>query len=223
MKYIFHHLGLGDHIICNGMVRHFKEVYGEVTVFCKPQYFQNVEYMYRDDNKINVLQIGEHSDIEEYIKKNNLKDDTIIVWYREKKGKSFDECFYDLVNIPFEYRFTKFNFVRNQKKEEEVYNELNPSGQPYIYVHDDLSRGYGIDRNKIVSNLNIIENNEKFLLFDMLKIIENAEEIHVMQTSMKELISSYFLDKPKIFLHWYVRNYNEDYKTTGLNETIYIY
>ena len=25
MKYIYHHLGLGDHIICNGLVRHFKE------------------------------------------------------------------------------------------------------------------------------------------------------------------------------------------------------
>ena len=48
MKYIYHHLGLGDHIICNGIVRHFKEIHKTVTVFCRPNYFTNVEYMYRD-------------------------------------------------------------------------------------------------------------------------------------------------------------------------------
>jgi len=33
MKYIYHHLGLGDHIICNSIVRHFVETYHKVTVY----------------------------------------------------------------------------------------------------------------------------------------------------------------------------------------------
>ena len=39
-----------------------------------------------------------------------------------------------------------------------AYKELNPNDEPYIYVHDDPSRGYSIDRNKIRNDLKIIEN-----------------------------------------------------------------
>ena len=69
MKYIYHHLGLGDHIICNGIVRHYNEIFKSVTVFCKPHNFTNVEYMYRDNGSIIILPIGEDSDIVEYVNK----------------------------------------------------------------------------------------------------------------------------------------------------------
>ena len=79
MKYIFHHLGLGDHIICNGIVRHYQEIYDDVTVFCKPCYSTNVKYMYRDNQKIIVLPIGEKSDVVDYINQNNIESDLIVV------------------------------------------------------------------------------------------------------------------------------------------------
>jgi hypothetical protein len=226
MKYIYHHLGLGDHIICNGIVRHYRETYGEVTVFCKPHYFTNVEYMYRDDNNIIILPIGKDSDVCNYINQNNLHSDLIMVGF-DKLGlynsKTFDEGFYNTINLPFLFRFSKFKFERNSEKELEVYNELNPNNEPYIYVHDDKERGFEIDVNKININLKIIENDKRFLMFDMLKIIENATEVHSMQTGMKDLINSFKFDKPKFYLHWYVRPYNDDYDTVGLNKFTKIY
>ena len=226
MKYIYHHLGLGDHIMCNGIVRHFKEIHNNVTVFCKPHYFTNVEYMYRDDKDITVLPIGEDSDVVNYIRNNNLHNDLIMVGFGlpgNSNGETFDEGFYHTVNLPFEYRFSKFKFDRNDIKELEIYNELNPNDEPYIYVHDDKDRGFLIDRSKINSDLKIIENDKRFLMFDMLKIIENATEVHSMQTGMKDLINSFKFDKPKFYLHWYVRTYNDDYDTVGLNNFIKIY
>ena len=107
MKYIYHHLGLGDHIMCNGIVRHFKEIHNNVTVFCKPHYFNNVEYMYRDDKDITVLPIGEDSDVLNYIRKHNLHSDLIMVGFNLPgygNGKTFDEGFYHTVNLPFKYR-----------------------------------------------------------------------------------------------------------------------
>jgi hypothetical protein len=216
MKYIYHHLGLGDHIICNGIVRHYQEIYGDVTVFCKPHYLTNVEYMYRDDNKIIVLPIGEDSDVLNYINKNNLTSDLIVVGFN-KPG------FNNTVNLPFEYRFSKFKFERNNKKESEVYNELNPNDEPYIYIHDDKERGFEINRDKLNSNLKIIVNDKRFLMFDMLKIIENATEVHSMQTGMKDLINSFNFNKPKFYLHWYVRPYNDNYDSVGLNKFTKIY
>jgi hypothetical protein len=226
MKYIYHHLGLGDHIICNGIVRHYKETHNTITVFCKPHYFTNVEYMYRDDDNIIVLPIGEDFDVHNYINQNNLHSDLIIVGFdklRFDNYKTFDEAFYNTINLPFSFRFSKFKFERNNEKELEVYNELNPNNESYIYVHDDKERGFEIDRSKINSNLKIIENDKRFLMFDMLKIIENATEVHSMQTGMKDLINSYKFDKPKFYLHWYVRPYNDDYDTVGLNNFTKIY
>jgi hypothetical protein len=226
MKYIYHHLGLGDHIICNGIVRHYKEIHNTITVFCKPHYFTNVEYMYRDDDNIIVLPIGEDFDVHNYINQNNLHSNLIIVGFdklRFDNSKTFDEGFYNTINLPFSFRFSKFKFERNNEKELEVYNELNPNNESYIYVHDDKERGFEIDRSKINNNLKIIENDKRFLMFDMLKIIENATEVHSMQTGMKDLINSYKFDKPKFYLHWYVRPYNDDYDTVGLNNFTKIY
>ena len=109
MKYIYHHLGLGDHIICNGIVRHYKELHKTVTVFCKPHYFTNVDYMYRDDDDIIVLPIGEDSDVINYINQHNLQLDLIMVGFGRtgsEQGKTFDEGFYHTVNLPFFYRFS---------------------------------------------------------------------------------------------------------------------
>jgi hypothetical protein len=182
--------------------------------------------MYRDDNNIIVLPIGEDSDVINYINENNLHSNLITVGFNKPgftNSKTFDEGFYNTVNLPFEYRFSKFKFDRNDEKESEVYNELNPNNEPYIYIHDDKERGFKIDESKTNNNLKIIENDKRFLMFDMLKIIENASEVHSMQTGMKDLINSFKFDKPNFYLHWYVRPYGDDYDSVGLNKFTKIY
>ena len=119
MKYIYHHLGLGDHIICNGLVRHYKEIHGEVTVFCKLHNHNNVQYMYRDDKKINILPIWDDDVVINYISENNIEKDTIVVGHGGMwrfPNVRFDEAFYNTVELPFEYRFTKFYLKRDLKK-----------------------------------------------------------------------------------------------------------
>lgn len=68
MKYIYHHLGLGDHIICNGLVRSLKNSFNEeISVFVKPQYYENISKMYRDDPNIIPLPIGNDYQVMNYI------------------------------------------------------------------------------------------------------------------------------------------------------------
>jgi len=216
MKYIYHHLGLGDHIICNGLVRHFKESHDKIFVFCKPHNFDNVDYMYRDDENIEILPIGEDIDVNKYIMNNNIQKNVILVGFGELSKYmsmfTFDESFYKIVNLPFEYRFTKFKFIRDNEKEIEAYNKLNPNNEKYIFVHGDLNR------NKIRTDLKIIENSTEFKIFDLLKIIENAEEVHLMESSIKCLVNSFKFDKPTFFYHQYVRNYSESLNSKGINK-----
>lgn len=220
MKYVYHHLGLGDHIICNGMVRHLKEIYKEVTVFCKPHNYDNVNYMYRDENNINVLSIGEDNQVNNYILENNISKEVIRVGFEGLTWNisySFDEDFYRMMGIPFEFRFSKFNLHRNLEKENEVYNYLNPNKEEFIFIHGS------IDKNKIRNDLKIIENPTEFGIFDIIKTIEEASEVHIMESSIKCLINSYIFEKPSFFYHQYVRGYNQYLNSKGKNKFKIIY
>ncbi len=139
MKYIYHHLGLGDHIICNGLVRHFKELYGELSVFCKNHNVENVEYMFRDEPKIKIIEIVDDFQVNTFIYQNQIQNDLIKVgFFNDGSEKTFDKFFYKMVNIPFEFRYSKFYYERNTTIEEEVFQKYNIDNSEYIFVHGQI-------------------------------------------------------------------------------------
>ena len=215
--YVYTHLGLGDHIICNGIVRYVAEQCKSVYVFCKKHTFNNVEYMYRDNCNIHVVPVGEDAEVVKFINKFNLHDKTIRIGFEYLTiypSERFDFSFYKALNLPFEYRFEKFFFTRDIKKEQKIAAELNPTQEDYIFIHGDL------DRSKIRNDLKIIENPEQYKIFDLLTLLENAKEIHLMESSLKCLINSFKMLKPKLYYHQYARQYPEYYNTQGLNSYI---
>ena len=219
MKYVYHHLGLGDHIICNGLVRHIKKVEDEVYVFCKPHNAKNIEYMYRDDSNIKVLSIGEDIDVNNYIKNNKISNDVIIVGFHnlyKSNYETFDVAFYNSIDIPFSVRFHNFYVERDLELEQNIIKELNPNDEKYVFTHN-------VDITKVRNDLKIIENPTNYNIFNLISLIENAEEVHLMESSIKCLINSYKMEKPKFFYHNYVRNYPEFNNSKGLNffEKIY--
>jgi len=88
-------------------------------------------------------------------------------------------------------------FERDLEKEDEVCKTLNPDGEKYIFVLDDPKRGYTIDMSKITSEYKVIRNDYQFKMFDYIKLLENAEEIHMMQTGFLDMVNSYKMSKPK--------------------------
>lgn len=227
MFYIYHHLGLGDHIICNGMVRHFLEEHGKIGLFCHSHYQKNVNYLYRDDSEINILPYKNESDICSFLSsldKNKYKKIGFndLNKYSPNGPVTVDEAFYELAGVDFENRFSKFYLKRDFNKEKEALKELNPKNEKFIYVHDDSNRGFAIHNEKHRQDLKIIKNDFRFTLFDMMGIIEEAEEVHTMQTGLFDLINSFKLEKPKIFVHTYVRKYPPFILTKGLNDIMIV-
>lgn len=215
MKYIYHHLGLGDHIICNGLVRYFKELHGEVTVFSKPHNYENIKHMYRDDENIKVINVGDDGGVNNFIDTEKLNEKVIRVGFGNltwRDGCTFDEEFYTTIGVPFEYRFSKFNFLRDLEKETLIFNQVNPLNEKYVFTHGEL------DLTKIRTDLKIISNPSEFGLFDIIKLIENAEEVHLMESSIKCLVNSYVFSKPKFYYHQYVRGYGDYLNSKGLNK-----
>lgn len=209
MKYLYTHLGLGDQIICNGMARYFVDLYKELGIFCKTKYYDNIKYMYRDDNRITIIPLPEPDYwVEKYIYDNKIEKDVIRAGF--EKGKSFnlpfDESFYKCVDLPFEYRFTKFFLPRYLDKEIAILNIINPEREEYIFTHN-------VDRSKVRQDLKIIENPTEYSIFDLLTLIENAKEVHLMESSIKCLVGSIKMNKPKFFFHKYVRGGPHDAKS----------
>ena len=225
LKYIHHHLGLGDHIICNGMVRHFCKKYDNVVIFSYTRYYENVNYMYRDLDNLEIFDFDREEDAIMFVESNTTVKNNLIKPGFEKLDScldrmTFDEAFYHLAGLDFQIRFDEFYIERDMDRENEVCKTLNPDGEKYIFVLDDPDRGYNIDMEKITNEYKIIRNDYQFGMFDYIKLLENAEEIHMMQTGFLDLVNSYKMDKPKIYRHNYVRNYPAAIHSKGLNEVI---
>lgn len=213
-KYIYHHLGLGDHIICNGLVRFFQEIEKEIYLFCKKNNLHNVEYMYRDNDKIKILPINDDNEVLKFIKEKKIENKLIKIGFEDLQKhpcKTFDESFYKSKNLDFEIRFNNFFLERDFDLENQILNTLNPKKEKYIFLHN-------VDKNKVRNDLKIIENPSEYSIFNLISLIENAEEVHLMESSIKCLVNSYLMKNPKFFYHRYVRKYSEYFNTKGLNK-----
>jgi len=219
MIYIYHHLGLGDHIVCNGLVRYLYEKYSHVILFCYHHNLKNLQYMYRDLKNLTLYPMNSDNEINNFINTNGI---SVYKIGFEKMGQfyndnTFDKAFYDIAGLEFNVRYDKFFLLRNVERENMVYHELNPNNEKYIFVHDDPSRGFSINPEKHRGDLKIIKNDKRFNIFEMMKIYENAEEIHFMESSISALLNSYEIKNVKLFLHRYVREYDDFGHSQSIN------
>lgn len=198
---IHHHLGLGDHFDCNGMVRYILKNFdfSKIYVFSKSNYFSMIEYMYRDEEGIEVIKIdkdlNEDEQVRQFIEKNSLPFLRVgFESYPTGKeiidNKNCWEYFYDQVKIPYNVRTDYFYVQRDEEEESNLLEALNPEQKPYIFVHDDPERGMILDRLDY-KDFHVIRNDNTKNIFHFTKVLENAKEIHCMESSFKSLIDIY--------------------------------
>lgn len=214
--YIYHHLGMGDHILCNAIVRTYTEKYDRVYLFVKPQNISNVAYMYRDNEKIKFISMDDIS-IRQFMSFNTQNNYLIIGHEKlhqrlKSENKKFDEIFYEMANVPFEDKWNKFYFQRDIEKEKDTYyNKLGlKDNENFIFMHDDPKNGRVINETYISKNDKIIKPIDYLDIgvFDFLYTIEKAKEIHCMDSSFSCLIDTIQLRNDNLFMHSYVRKDN---------------
>jgi len=211
--YIYHHLGLGDHILCNSIVRYYTEKYDKVLLFVKPKNISNVQYMYRDLSNIKYIALDD-LDIHNFMKFSPQNNYLIVGHWKlheelkTNKNVTFDEIFYKMAEVPFEDKWNKFYFQRDLEREKEAFNKIGiKENEEYIFVHDDKNINRVIDENFINKDLKIIRpaNYKDIGLFDFIHIIENAKEVHCMDSSFSCLIDTMQINNDNPFMHLYVR------------------
>jgi len=210
--YIYEHLGLGDQIACNGLVRAIKEKYDRVYVFAKPKNTKNVMRMFADDLEIRVMAM-EEPNVRQFM--NIAPQNEYLIIGHEKLHKElvndpngrFDQIFYKMAGLPFEYKWDKFYFKRHMDTERDAYYNLLglTDDSEFIFVHDDKDRPIPPDR--LPSDIKIIRPNRMDIsIFDFLYTIEKAKEIHCIDSSFFNLIDCIQLrEDDNLYFHKYVK------------------
>lgn len=209
--FIYHHLGLGDMIHCNGMVRHLLnrlQPNRSVHVFCKTRNASMTRWMYRDDPRIRIIELDdrerEKPQVERIIRQVPSRN-YLCVGHRELRPLLkqhprlfFDELFYLQLGIPYDSRYKECHWDRDLVEEERVFSKVAPNA-PYAFVHDDPGRGYVVDTSSIA--IPIVRNDPKESLFHMGLVLERASEVHCMESSIRCMIESLDMSRTRLYYH----------------------
>jgi hypothetical protein len=207
--FVKHHLGLGDCIVHNGMIRKIYQENLDSLIFVpsKPNNLDNVLFMYRDIDNIKVISVNNDYEMNKHI--DSSKYDEVIsssLLYQKEfdYGIDFDDAFYLKVGMNPSIKKTHFYIKRDTKEEEKVYNELvvNKGLTDYIFLHEKQNEGVVINRNKITNNYPVVSADIKYKTFSLLKVIENAKECHLVSSSFLSLLMCYEINK-NVFAHMY--------------------
>lgn len=209
MKYIYHHLGLGDHIICNGLVRSLIKKDQEYKLFVKSANLTSVSFMYRDLNNLSFIDsddIDMDFTVNSYINNEKIQDSDIIKagFYKHPDSKEFDDSFYLQNNLPFEYRWSKFFFIRDIESEKNLFNKFGVTENNYVFIHDDSSREINIDESYILNKSLKVVRPIKGLtdnIFDYCYLMENSKEAHFIDSSFRLVFDSLEINNDNIFYH----------------------
>lgn len=224
-KIIVHHnTGLGDHILCNGLVNYISQD-KKVFLISNMRNYQSIKYLYSENPNVTVLPIIRNNKFEFYLLKlatlfnesierssekllskiysKLIRSKILYIGFNEVKYPEWDKSFYNSLNLDFNIRYDFFNLPKKLPKRP----KFIPNN--FIFIQDVSSQGkYELNIKSLKEKLFLGEMKTKNF-FENLYFIYAADEIHCIDSSLVHLIESIFPAKnQKIFFHD-VERYNQ--------------
>lgn len=205
MKSIFlkWHLGLGDAIICNGLVRRAaKSGWDKVILPAKPHNFDTVKWMFSDEPIISVIEVDGDEEMQRIGKFGCWTG--IGLWsQRGLQPKKWDRGFYEDAGVPFECRWSEFKLP--------PIDETVCHRHPRWFIHDDPSRRYVICTTKVPGDY---RPDPSAPFADHVLPLKAAQEIHVIDSCFLALADSIATKAKRHVLHLYATAH-DPYKKFG--------
>jgi hypothetical protein len=233
--YIVNHLGLGDHILCLGLYRHLASLYSTVIIPVRDHNLESMRLLLQDQSNIVYLPFPS-SFAEESMQ--FFKVLARLLRYKllelghwgdnfMSSGMRFDQSFYAQAGVAFDERWSNFEYTRDLAMEIQLFKSYKVRPQEYVFLHEDSSRGFSVNRQYISSNLVVIEpkkGKDQVPISMYRYLMENAGELHLIESSFAAFCDSFPVQGTR-FAHRYARPEamrNSSYEFTYLNEwTIY--
>ena len=204
--FLYSHLGLGDMFWMNGAVRYLATAYDDVIIVVKEQNKENVRQMYLDDPSISFFVIPDDGALYPFWEKKKQLEAagmTALACGYHIPGPvyEFPHSFYDDLKMPREIR-TRYFHVPMFPEAEALYNVY--TGHPYILVHQQSSiksipiwdHVNSLNATTLILDINnnhYPEGHPYFALaaqavgkplLQYTKLLENATEIHLLESSL---------------------------------------
>jgi len=199
------HLGLGDHLILNGLVRELAKK-ERVIVLCKPHNAVSCRFMWRDNTWIKVHEVADDVDARENCAMVEQFVPDVVRNGMHKVGDTFDfyqwdKEFYRHAGLDFDLSWRGFKVDRDLRQE-----ETTLPVHDYAFIHDDPERGYVIDESHITKGLVKFRPNKLHPnLFTWCEAIERATEIHCIESCFAILADRIPTTATRLVVHAYVR------------------
>ncbi len=189
------HLGLGDAILCNGLVRTLIHSYDHIVLPCYKRNEQSVLAMFQDlhdEGRIETIIVdgeGYESPCKHEIKLgyNGINfDDT-----------RFDWSFYNQAGVPFTNKWTEFKLpyqptsYRTKMRDGYIHDR---------YIHDDSERGFNIPLEGVRT-----ARQDSHVIFDHIAAIDSCAEFHGINSCFAILVDLSPDLECERFLHRYAR------------------
>ena len=214
--YILGNQGLGDQIVLNGLYRYFAKRYDTCIVPIADRYEKTIQQMTADVK--NIVVSGYRMEIWEphilahrnYLTKRGFHCLNLGEYgtnYLVNGEFSLDQTIYAQAGIPHQVRWSDFKYERNILREKQLFAQLGCKRGEYIFVHEDPKRNFDIDASLLPKNYSVIRPDaglKGFSFFDYIYIIENAAEIHCIESSFAILIEQLNIEVSK-YAHRYAR------------------
>lgn len=193
---ILGHLGLGDHIILNGLV-HAKARARRVFVPCKVQNWDSVADMFSCNPYVSVFPVA--GDEEARAVTNLFQGEKLrLGLHRTDRPFIFDHwdrTMYEDAGVDFEKRWKYFRVAR-------------PAQAPVtgdIFIHEDKARGILINPKLLPIGMPVVPTRGRSML-SWIDNITRAREIHCIDSSFACLVDSLpNLKAKRLVLHLYAR------------------
>lgn len=190
---LFHHLGLGDSIVCNGMVNYISHQFNRVYLVVHERYFDQIKFLYSNNEKIGLVSVSSDNDkkLFDFTKKNNLK--ILKVGFEYRKRGPFNIMLYKQLNLDFKISFKYFNPPSDEEKSEKLEIHLKKYysiKEDFILVHDQSDdTNYDLKINSNIGLIKIEKDSDIFKnLFLYIPLIKKAKEIHCVDSSFIHLV-----------------------------------
>jgi hypothetical protein len=207
------HLGLGDNLICLGLVRELskREPNTHFYYACLHRCYHSLAWMFQDLDNVFLFAVQGGRQARQLAGFLNAR--YIPIGIEGVDLKRFDAFFYEQHQVGFDRRWSNER-VPAGPQSEELYKILNPKNEPYLLVCNNESGSiqYQLQITN-PENIKIIEvqpitNN----VFDWSKMVACATQIHTIDTSFVHFVESELYGRDVMPLYYHLaRNSNTEF------------
>jgi hypothetical protein len=197
--------GLGDQIICNGIVNHYSENF-HVILPVRKDFIPSMQCLYMDNPNVEIiecyyLQLGPGHEQEMMEKCQHYNAQYISLGTMGISDKEYQESMYQHAGLPFEYRYSKFRFPSEVKNRQTFFQRFEEVKSSYTLIHRWGSSGPATLKLELINpmiEVGVYSDN----IFDWIDVILNATEIHCIPSSFFHLVDSILPQvNTKLFYH----------------------